>query len=104
MGRRIPKDQLQAGDLVFFKNTYRHGVSHVGIYVGQGWFINAADYGQGVTLSQLKSAYNEHHWLEARRIKLKAVAESNEVRKPITVTVHEGGHNIKIVLGPTQHR
>ncbi len=104
MGRRIPKGDLQAGDLVFFKNTYRHGVSHVGIYVGEGWFINAANYGQGVTLSQLNTPYNEHHWLEARRIKLKPVPESKEDVKPITVTVHEGGHDVKILIGPTRHR
>lgn len=29
------------GDLVFFKNTYRPGISHVGIYVGNNKFVHA---------------------------------------------------------------
>jgi hypothetical protein len=69
-GIHIPKDQLQAGDLVFFKNTYKHGLSHVGIYVGKGWFVHAASRRSGVILSRLDSPYNLHHWYGARRLNL----------------------------------
>lgn len=31
----------QAGDLVFFANTYRAGISHVGIYIGNNQFVHA---------------------------------------------------------------
>ncbi|MCM3743970.1 NlpC/P60 family protein [Sporosarcina luteola] len=31
----------QPGDLVFFQNTYRKGISHVGIYVGNNKFVHA---------------------------------------------------------------
>ncbi|WP_033542303.1 C40 family peptidase [Planococcus sp. CAU13] len=31
----------QVGDLVFFANTYRAGISHVGIYIGNNQFVHA---------------------------------------------------------------
>src|SRR5437879_9076367 len=39
-GREVPKSELRAGDLVFF-NTMNRPFSHVGIYIGDGRFINA---------------------------------------------------------------
>ena len=36
-GRRVPRSQLQPGDLVFFYS----GISHVGIYIGNGRMIHA---------------------------------------------------------------
>ncbi|WP_030145546.1 C40 family peptidase [Streptomyces violaceorubidus] len=36
-GRRVPRSQLQPGDLVFFYS----GISHVGLYVGNGQMIHA---------------------------------------------------------------
>lgn len=39
VGRRIPINQAKPGDLIFFKNMYRKGVSHVGIVTKPGSFI-----------------------------------------------------------------
>lgn len=69
-GKPVPKDQLRPGDLVFFKNTYRHGVSHVGIYVGDGKFVHAAGAKYGVIVSSLNEPYHLHHYAGARRIAL----------------------------------
>ena len=45
MGEPIDSDQLQAGDVVAFNNTYRHSANeadhtHVGIYVGDGMMVH----------------------------------------------------------------
>jgi cell wall-associated NlpC family hydrolase len=52
------------GDLVFFgSNGY---MTHVGIYIGNNSFINAANYGSGVTVSSLSNF--SPRYAEARRI------------------------------------
>jgi cell wall-associated NlpC family hydrolase len=70
VGVPVKPDKLQAGDLVFFKNTYRRSLSHVGIFVGDGFFVHAAGSGKGVRLSRLDQAYYKKHWAGARRLNL----------------------------------
>ena len=55
-GVPVPKDQLQPGDLVFFKNTYKRGLSHVGIYVGDGLMIHSSTFGQPVRVVPMGSS------------------------------------------------
>jgi cell wall-associated NlpC family hydrolase len=54
-GTQVPMDQLQPGDLLFFQNTNWPGLSHVGIYIGDGKFVHAEYYGVGVTVSSLSN-------------------------------------------------
>ena len=56
-GERVSADDLQPGDVLIFANTYRAGLSHTGIYVGDGQFVHAADERHGVTVSALWDSY-----------------------------------------------
>ncbi len=66
-GAPVEKSALRPGDLVFFKNTYKRGVSHVGIYIGNGNFIHAASSRSGVRVDSLNKSYYAKHWAGARR-------------------------------------
>ena len=56
-GDRVGADDLQPGDVLVFANTYRRGLSHVGIYLGDGRFVHAVDESHGVLVSNLGDAY-----------------------------------------------
>ncbi|WP_274307899.1 C40 family peptidase [Solibacillus daqui] len=45
----------KVGDLVFFSNTYKRGISHVGIYMGNGKMINAS--GSKVNITSIQDGY-----------------------------------------------
>ncbi len=66
-GFKVEKADMQAGDLVFFKNTYKRGVSHVGMYIGNGQFVHASSGRHAVTVSNLSDSYYQNHWAGARR-------------------------------------
>ena len=67
MGSYVSRDNLKAGDLIFFANTYASGISHVGVYAGGGKFIHAPSDGGSVCYSSL-SGYWSDHYHGARRI------------------------------------
>jgi cell wall-associated NlpC family hydrolase len=56
------------GDVVFFQNTYRAGISHAGIYIGDGLFIHAENEGTGVVISSISSDYYGPRYWGAIRV------------------------------------
>ncbi|MFS8650992.1 MAG: LysM peptidoglycan-binding domain-containing protein [Caldibacillus sp.] len=50
----------QPGDLVFFANTYKTGISHLGIYLGNNQFISAES--SGVKIASLDNPYWKKHF------------------------------------------
>ncbi len=66
-GTWVSKANLRPGDLVFFKNTYKAGVSHVGIYIGNNKMIHAWP-GAGVTIGDMTRPYFVSHYWGAKRV------------------------------------
>ncbi len=67
-GRPVSREELEPGDVVFFRDTYRSGISHVGFYIGEGRFIHAANPGSGVKITDLDSSYYASRYVGARRM------------------------------------
>jgi len=66
-GRRVERDGLEPGDLVFFRDTYKSGLSHSGVYVGDGRFVHAAAERKGVVVSALAQGYWSARYVGASR-------------------------------------
>lgn len=64
-GISVSKDELKPGDLLFF-NTGGGGVSHVGMYIGNGEYIHAATV--DVKISNLYDNYSLRTYVGAKRI------------------------------------
>ena len=62
---KIDKDNLQEGDLVFFRN--KRSVSHVGMYLGNDCFVHSST-NSGVTISKLTDDYYSRKFMGGGRI------------------------------------
>ena len=69
---KLDKEQLQQGDLVFF-NT-RGGISHVGFYLGNGYFTHAST-SIGVTISNLSETYWNKKFVSGGRLTVPEICE-----------------------------
>ncbi|WON76989.1 NlpC/P60 family protein [Serratia sp. UGAL515B_01] len=65
LGTRVAINELDTGDLLFFKTSSRE--LHVGVYIGEGQFIHAST-STGVTISELDNTYWKERYKQARRI------------------------------------
>ncbi|ANH82375.1 hypothetical protein A8C56_16645 [Niabella ginsenosidivorans] len=68
-------DRLEEGDLIFFKTIDGNPITHVGLYLKNGYFINSAS--KGVTIANLRSAYWASKYVSCGRINL---AKSTRIR------------------------
>ena len=63
----IPKSEAKPGDLIFFQKTYNtSGVSHVGIYVGNGMMIHC---GSPISYASIETSYWRQHYYCMGRIR-----------------------------------
>jgi cell wall-associated NlpC family hydrolase len=67
MGAPVAYGAWQPGDLVFFQNTFRPGLSHVGIYIGGNQFVHAANESVGVIVSDITEDYYSSRYYGAVR-------------------------------------
>lgn len=63
LGVPVSRDQLQPGDLVFFR-----GLGHMGMYIGGGNMIHAPRTGDVVKISSISESYYVANWVGARRV------------------------------------
>ncbi len=63
IGMPVERTALQPGDLVFFRD-----LEHVGIYIGNDYFIHAPRTGDVVKIALLTDPYYVQQWFGARRI------------------------------------
>jgi len=66
-GKKVNGSNMKPGDLVFFSTT-RRGISHVGIYAGEGKFVHASSGGGRVRVDTLRSGYYSQRFRGARRV------------------------------------
>jgi cell wall-associated NlpC family hydrolase len=62
-GRAVARSVLRPGDLVFF-----NGLSHVGIYIGDGRFVHAPHTGDVVKISSIWDSWYAATWVGGRRL------------------------------------
>lgn len=67
-GTAVSREKLVAGDLLFFCNGANGSIGHVGIYIGGGQFVHAANSRRGVTTDTINSGYYDKYYYSARRI------------------------------------
>lgn len=66
-GRTVRREQLQTGDLVFFKRNKKRRIHHVGIYLEDGKFIHSSS-SDGVVISKLNAKPWCNQWAGAKRV------------------------------------
>ncbi len=68
-GVHVSKSELQPGDMIFFAGDgAAYGVTHVGMYIGDGKFIHASTSNTGVIVSDLNSTYYTRVYYGAKRV------------------------------------
>ena len=69
-GTTVSKSNLKAGDLIFFETSGPNdgGVSHVGIYVGNGQMIHASSSQKKIVKVSVETSYWNNAFVRAKRV------------------------------------
>lgn len=90
VGREIDRDELKAGDLVFF-NTRGFRYSHVGMYLGNNKFIHAPRTGKSIEVVNMTQSYWATRYNGARRVARAGMpVAAAEVEKPASSVAAAG--------------
>ncbi len=64
----VADNDLQRGDLLFFHIHTRNKADHVGVYLGDGRFIESPRTGENIRISYLADDFWQEHFLGSKRI------------------------------------
>ncbi|WP_169728926.1 C40 family peptidase [Desulfatirhabdium butyrativorans] len=64
---RVDEEEMEPGDLVFFRNPKNHRINHVGMYLSDGQFVHASS-SEGVTISSLDENYWKKRFVGSKRV------------------------------------
>ena len=57
-GKKLKREELKRGDILFFDTAHRNHVNHSGVYLGDGKFIHSSSgKAYGVTISELDKGF-----------------------------------------------
>jgi len=62
VGKKVSKNRLRKGDLIFFNSKHHKGVNHVGIYLGHGKFIHASRFHKRIVISKFREYRRYFKW------------------------------------------
>jgi cell wall-associated NlpC family hydrolase len=68
VGKWVSRDELEEGDLVFFKTRSRKVTGHVGIYIGDNEFVHASGKNRGTKIDNLSSGYYSRQFFRGVRV------------------------------------
>lgn len=77
VGEKVERDEMQKGDLLFFR-TYARFPSHVGIYLGDGKMIHASSRSHRVVVTSIDHPYYRKRFIGAKRISLLDVEQQDQ--------------------------
>ncbi len=110
LGQYVSRANLQPGDMILYANTYKPGISHVEIYIGNGQTIGADNPQIGVVVNNLNASYWVAHYYTARRLVNGASSASSAGSAPSSRTTpsHPSspgvGHSPKCAHGTLHYR
>ncbi|MGF7534439.1 C40 family peptidase [Bacillus mexicanus] len=87
-GEKVAPQNIKPGDVIYFSNTYKSGISHAGIYAGGGRFIQASR-SEKVTISYLSGEYWKSKMTGIRRFDNLAIPKENKIVSEATLYIGE---------------
>jgi cell wall-associated NlpC family hydrolase len=68
VGSPVDKDDLRPGDILVYGSYRGRGVTHAGIYIGNGRYIHSPNTGDRIKESEAFDKYHRAHFIAARRV------------------------------------